>query len=289
MRLLFLTLSFVLITSAAYAINPAFFAAVSGQGGGAVANPYDSATIILSANEYTSGQTWSNTGSAGTSCDSYIGKDGTADATDPTFSTDEFQLDGGDYFQFINTTCTTTNNAHMTGGASSGPKWLAFAFQLGAINANIAFYGNSSGGAVEGIRTLMNATENLRFLQGDGTVAYNQVIVPDGTWAATTDYLFILTLDSTSTGSEKYWINTTTGSSWAAAYTPGTTTTTAPNPLQLGATINTFVMPSGSKVYGFFGGDELLDDTGAKSVCESIETELNKDFDGNSTVGSCTN
>ena len=238
-----------------------------------------------------SGQSWANLisapadGSAQTDYDFYLGSDASTSTNDPTFTgtadtpSAYFSLDGGDYFTCTTSSGTILQRANMTSGTGCGPCWFAFAFQLGAINTNIAFFGNTGNTVSPGIRFLMNATENLRLLQGGDSSGFNQPVIPDGTWTAANDYLLLITMDSTNAGNEKYWVNSTTGSSWAASYTPSTSTSEPSNAMRIGTDPSTaFVMPNNTRLYHFSCGNELLDDTKAAAIFAHLETRHSRDY-----------
>lgn len=235
------------------------------------------------------GQTWANIettpadSSAQTKYDWFLGDDGDVSTDDPTFtgtagdSAAHFLYDGGDHFADVDLSGTSLNKAGMTSGAGTGPVWIAMAFKLGAVDANISFWGQetSIAGAA---RVLMNATENMRFQTAAG-VGDNIVIIPNDTFDATTDFLVIITFDTTSAGSERRWVNTTSGSAWDTSYTPGTETTEYTGAYQIGAGgTGSFQLPNNSKVYGFYSGNEILDDTKAGTIFTHLEARHNRDY-----------
>ncbi len=244
------------------------------------------ATIAAS---YTSGQTWANLietpadGTGQTYYDFWLGVDGSATATDPTFtgSADDpaayFAHDGGDYFRAKDLTGTALNKSGMTSGTGTGPVWIAVAFKLGSVDANISPWGDNTAqpGAV---RALMSSTENMRFVQRSSSASYNQEIIPAATFDATTDFLVIITYDTTSAGSEKYWVNSTTGANWATAYSPVTNTTEYTGDFDIAAAAGSFVFPNGSKTYHFSCGNELLDDAKATDIFTHLEARHSRNY-----------
>lgn len=131
------------------------------------------------ANSYVSGQTWLDTSAAG-GTGFFLGVDGAADATDPTFagtpgglsSAERFSCDGGDSFRATSQTAFL-NSFHQSGAAGTLLVWI-FPTNAGQFsvfgssqnnNANIGvfFTANTTSGAMAAI-----------VHNGSGSPAYNQ-------------------------------------------------------------------------------------------------------------------
>lgn len=100
------------------------------------------------ASSYTSGQTFANLvtapadGAAQTAYDFWLGTNNGSAANDPTFATDKFTLDGGDWFT-IKANTTLVNNLHKTTGGSPHTFFIAGKFTARGVAMNgQAIYGD---------------------------------------------------------------------------------------------------------------------------------------------------
>jgi len=236
------------------------------------------------------GQTWANIettpadSAAQTDYDFTLGAGTGISADDPTFSGTAgdsaafFSLDGDDFFEDVDITGTSLSLSGMTSGTDTGPVWVAVAFKLGAVDTNIAFWGGNTGDAGM-LRVLMNNTENMRFFQDGGVSGdFNAVIIPNDTFDASTDFLVIITYDTTSAGSERRWVNTTTGSDWDITYAPKTNTIEQSSNFNIGAGGRVFELPNNSKIYGFYSGNTILSDANAATIFTHLEARHDRDY-----------
>lgn len=230
------------------------------------------------------GQAWLNviTG-ADTSADHFLGDDGSANTSDPTWvgptgPAARFDHDGGDRFtQQAFTDISCMEQAHKTSGVTAGPHWFCMCLQLASTAAANVYFGNSDGIA-NGIRLLSNPGGNLRFLQGNGSAAYNQEIAASGTISATTDTCIIITLDSSSAGGELYWVNSKTGTSWTNAYSPGATSGAPASAWRIGSGQSGLFLPAGSRSYQFACGNELLDNAKATAIIDELNARHGRTY-----------
>jgi len=225
-----------------------------------------------------------------TDYDVFRGVDATGSTDDPTFSgtigDDAAFLshDSTDFFTAAVSTGVIFDDMHKTSGTGSGPFWLAYIAQPVASTVG-TLWGNTDGGQ-KGVRLIQNATDNLRFRQdNDGTVFNAEIAATDTTSAIPS--IIVLTWDSTSAGSEQFWVNTETGSNWTTSYVPDTVTAENDIAFQIAAADSAFLVASGHRTYGWVGGTGILTDTEMGNMCGFLETEHNRDYDGNSTIGTC--
>lgn len=129
------------------------------------------------ASSYTSGQSWLDR--SGNGYDFFLGDDGSATATDPTFngtagqlsSGEYFSFDGGDYFTY-----DTTNEAWMQFHKDNAQWSYMGWWYMGVadvVNALFGTRGAVAGGNI-GIRVGFNTANKIVFQQRDGTT--NQTV-----------------------------------------------------------------------------------------------------------------
>lgn len=228
------------------------------------------------AESYTSGGTWTNLLGGG---DYWRGTNGTTAA--PTFvgtpgdPAAYFALSGAQYFQQKDSSGTIFHAMART-DQTSNPYWVAIAIYMGSVGSNYAFFGNGAAVGENAIRVLMNAG-SLRFLQAGGTGTFNQVIA-SSVFSATTPTLLIVNFNSSSPGSETYTINADTGSSWGVAYSPNASTANCALPFQLCATKGTFIMPTGTRVYGHYAGTGTLTNDQIAALRDFLEARHSRTY-----------
>lgn len=221
-----------------------------------------------------------------TDYDFFLGEDNTATTDDPTFvgsvnsPAAYFELDGGDHFkQQTNANNTQMEFAHLTSGGNSGPTWFCCAFQYSAVSQNTVFFGNAAGATDAGTRLFMNSTNNVRFLHGAGAAPlYNQEIKAPTVWTAATPQIVLITFDSSSTGSERLWTNSATGTAWTNAFSPTASTANANQFFRIGRGVTGFPWPANSRFYHFSCGNALLDDTKAGNIITHLEARHERDY-----------
>jgi len=128
----------------------------------------------LAASYPGSGQTWANTrerpadGSAKTAYDFWIGQNNTANTDDPTFSTNKFTLDGGDFAEIKANTAFFNN---MMRSDLTNAWWCVTALRYASVSMAQTFYGTTNGSNVAGWRVDCNNSTNptLRLTRSDGT------------------------------------------------------------------------------------------------------------------------
>lgn len=129
------------------------------------------------ADSYTSGQKWLDR--AGSGYDFFVGADGSATSTDPTFngvagaasSAEYFSFDGGDYFTYDTTNESWMDNIHKNNAKFTFITWIfpvsfaaTFYASTGSATNQVGFVlGFSGGGAM-----------TFQVFNGSGTAAYAQ-------------------------------------------------------------------------------------------------------------------
>jgi len=121
----------------------------------------DSTCFCLIAKDYSSGQTWANRyenpadGEAQANYDFWVGEDNTVDATDPTFSTNHWSVDEGEYFKSKNLT-TFLDSWHK----DNAKFWFALLLDLDGED-NMGYFlstgsmsNSSAGSGGQGVRCL---------------------------------------------------------------------------------------------------------------------------------------
>ena len=134
-------------------------------------------TLCLDAGDsasYTSGQSWLDRSGGG--YDFFLGLDGSATATDPTFngvagalsSAEFFSFDGGDLFTYDTTNETWMNNLHKDSAAYTIVGYVYIAASVGIQCVVSTFVTNSTG---TGFRFRIAADETLNILVQNGGAA----------------------------------------------------------------------------------------------------------------------
>ena len=239
----------------------------------------------LSSSYGGSGQTWANViaapadSSAQTDYDFFLGLTGDASTDDPAFigtagdPAAHFLLDGGDNFKLIaGSNHSLVKDMHKTTG---GPDfWLAIAFQYVEAGDQTLFATASSGNFVQQIRIKFSGTDTAEFRQvGDGSQA---IQVTHGTFTTSTDFLLIIS-HKHSTNKTRFWLNTTTNTEVGQIFK---TTTTDPDdtPGLFARGNGGQPMANNTRFYGFYAGNEFLDDTKAGNIISYLETRHNRDY-----------
>ena len=229
---------------------------------------------------------WKNTvaapadGASQTDYDFYLGTSGVSDSAEPTLtssgSSAYYLCDGGDYFTAKQTTAAKIfNGAHKTSGTDSGPMWMVLAMRGPAAGlAADAFFGNTGGLAGDNaFRMVTNSGGNMRLWQSNGSTNQNAEIQAAGFFDDTEEPIILgWTWDSTSTGSEKLWANSSTGVSWSTAYSPQTSSTDATNPWTLAAGDESNPLTADSRVYSYLGGNSILTDSEMANIISIINS-----------------
>ncbi|HEY8963305.1 MAG TPA: hypothetical protein VIN59_02455, partial [Alphaproteobacteria bacterium] len=95
-----------------------------------------------------------------------------------------------------------------------------------------------------------------------------------------TNYLLLVSLNTGSTGSEKYWLNSATGANWTESYTPGSTSTSTTNIPCIGAIAegHTNALGSGTRLYGVYMFNEIFDNTKAAAIIAALNTRHGRTY-----------
>jgi len=271
-------------------------------GGGAVVSPYldgviDSTVADLDAtlsDSYTSGQTWANLiaspadGAAQTDYDFYLGVNDTATTDDPTFTGSAgdsgayFNHDGGDFFSAVDyTKSLVLLNGHRTDVSGS---WVALTWRQGATLPNWNFLvGTGTWNSNDiGFSIPVRSSGAIEFRHVGDSGLTSVTIESAGSIAINTDYILVLSWDGTSTTNNiRSWLSSTTRNDTSISFstqTGGSTESAA----MIGASPNegspTGVIASGSRIYSFAAGNELLDDAKAAAIIGHLETRHGRDY-----------
>lgn len=244
----------------------------------------------LSSSYGGSGQTLTNgvtapaDGSAQTAYDAWLGIDNTSSASDPAFTGSAgsaaayFALDGGDYFTFKSVVdpLTLYNMHRKTGGTNKW--WVAMAYQTGD-DTGVALWGRGYTGGTYGVY-LWRAASNTSIYHDYGATTELQ----NGglNQAASTNYILIVSVDMEATSNNvKFWLNTTTAATFSKTWSSDNNNPT--RNFHIGATVNSggtvsSPMASGGRIYGFYVGNELLDDAKAADIFALIEARHERDY-----------
>jgi hypothetical protein len=240
-------------------------------------------------------------GSSQSDYDYYLGNSSSSDGDDPTFSGPagttgaKFTFDGTDYFISQNfTNQTAFRNAHRSDVSGT---WFAVAFRTPDTfdNAFDSPFGSGCwNGGDDGVAIYNRLSEEMELWVCGGGSAVIAIDTGTGFYSTDTDTILIVSWDGTSTTNNvKYWMNTCTASTVSATFNTDTGQSNEASGTAIAATPNeggiAGVQDSEFEFYIFAMGNEYIDDTKATDIFEYLETEKNIDFDGDATVGSCTN
>lgn len=234
-----------------------------------------------------SGQTLANViafpadSSAQTDYDFFRGLTGDASTDDPTFvgsagdPAAHFLFDGGDIFKLVaGSNPSLFKDMHKTTG---GPDfWLAVAFRYVEAGDQTLFVTAFSSNFIPQIRIKFSGTDTAEFRQvGDGSQA---IQVTHGTFTTSTDFLLIIS-HKHSTNKTRFWLNTTTNTEVGQIFK---TTTTDPDdtPGLFARGNGGQPMANNTRFYGFYAGNEFLDDTKATDIIDHICTRHNRNYTG---------
>lgn len=264
-----------------------------GGGGGTLQDDVPSTCFCIESSNNTSyggsGVTFANNiaspadGTAQTDWDLYRG-DGSTSSTYPTFNGSAgspgayFSNDGGDYFkskQASDVSVGFMNKIHRTDDTNGF--WLAFSWRFSSAATNhIISNGNAT--ADYGFR-IQVTTSLLRFGRfRNSTVQTTDLINSAGSFVNGTDYLVIISMNSSRTNF-RFWKNTRTNTSMAPAAAWSAVTSNASHRFYAGAgqTLAAFD-PSGTRYYGYAGGQDYLDNTAAGKIFDYFNTSTGITF-----------
>jgi len=234
-------------------------------------------TSTGTANEWLNKVSSPADGSNQTDWDFFLGTSGVGDGAEPTLTgsgdAQYFNFDGDDFLTQQGTagaTGTMTDDWHKTTGA---PACTVVWGIRPVIDSNQAWVGNTNSFVNHGCRIHMQSDEAMVFRQDNGSVTYSEPVVPAATITAT-DSILGIGWNSSSTGSEQWWFDSSTGNNWDVSYSPNTDTTDANLNTQVGATVS-LIWASGTRLYRFLTFNEILSDAQMADVI----TILNADHD----------
>lgn len=232
------------------------------------------------------GQTWSNViaspadGSDQGEYNAFLGDDGTADTSDPTFtgtagdSAAYFSYDGGDG-HFFDHSSLPTMFADMHKGTSGKKWWMTIAFRTpSSLSANATLFDARSVNGTQLLYINFNTSFRVIINGGDGNTIFNFHV---GSVATDTDYLVIVSYDFDNSKLTT-WVNSATGGDLAGQAT-GTDESGITTAGLMQDTGGSQQWPDGTRLYGFYGGwDVHLDDTKAGEIISLLETRHNRDY-----------
>lgn len=267
--------------------------AVISGGGGGLQDDVASTCFVLEASNSSSysgsGQTWSNViaspadGSSQTDWDIYRGN-GSTSSTYPTFNGSAgaagayFSNDGGDHFQSKQVSDVTPGfMTKIQRTDDSNGWWLAFAWRFMSATTN-RLITNSSTTADYGFSVLVT-TSLLQFGRyRNSTVQSTSLINSAGSFVNDTDYLVIVSMNAARTNF-RHWKSSRTATNTAPAASWTTVTSNASHRFYLGAAQSLSARdPSGTRYYGYAGGNEYLDDTAAGYIFDYFNTSTGITF-----------
>jgi len=157
------------------------------------------------SNSYSgSGQTLAaldSDGSAITAYDMWLGADDSSSTDDPTFSTNKFTFDGGDYFNF-KTLPDFFKNLHAQDGSNW---WFAIAFKTATADATWSIAGQNGGQAGGGLGIYHSGAGDGRLTlltnNAADTTTRSAILGSEGRFSNTTEHLLIITADVSETTS----------------------------------------------------------------------------------------
>lgn len=222
-------------------------------------------------------------GSSQTDWDIYRG-DGSNSSTYPTFNGSAgspgayFSNDGGDYFK--SKQASDISPGFMTKiqrTDDSNGFWLAvcWRFNSGAANRLIT---NANATADYGFGVLAT-TSLLQFNRyRNSTLQGTNLINSAGSFVNATDYLLIVSMDAARTNF-RHWKNSRTATNTAPAASWSTVTSNASHRFYMGTTQSISATdPSGTRYYGYAGGNGYLDDTAAGHIFDYFNTSTGITF-----------
>lgn len=249
------------------------------------------ATVAASYNG--TAQTWDNLipspadGSTRGTYDFYRGTSGSASTDDATFNGSAgsaaayWSVDGGDYFDGISSdTSSYLRNMHRTD--ASRPTTIGILFRAAGTIAQATLLSTVNTSANHGLQIqIASASGGLRLGHFNGSGSANQHnFTATGKISANTDYLLMISFNSGSPGSEKYWLNSATGTNWSVSYAPSSSSTaTAVVPcIAAVAGGHSAALTNGARIYGFFVLNEIINNTKAASIISYYETLHSRDY-----------
>ena len=248
----------------------------------------------ISASYAGSGQTWANLiaspadTAAQTAYDFYLGINNTATTDDPTFtgsagsSSAYFAMDGGDYFTLKSLTSSVPTFWNLA--RSSQQFWFAYAFRTpttGTWSATQGFFGNAWTTTNVGTLYYSTTAEPAIFGIANDVGANTQTVAPNSTFLNSTDYLCIISVDtSTGTNNVRSWVNATTASTFSKTW--ATTTNDPDGNFHIGALSNAGtvqgIAQNGVRIYHFSCGNAFINDTTAAAIVSHLNTRHGRTY-----------
>ena len=236
------------------------------------------------------GQAWRNLvpvpadGAAQADYDFYLGASSSAGTDDPSFTGTTgdaaayFSFDGGDYFDAVSMPATTLlRNLHRTD--SSRPVTLGFAFRTPGTLTQSRLIATANSSANHGISFRMNTNGSMDCLQSNASGSFDQKsILPNGSLVTNTDYLLFIALNAGSAGSEKRWVNTTTGSAWSGTFAPLTSSTNSSGACIGAQTGHGNALGNNTRLYGVYLFNEILNNTKAAAIFTALNTRHGRSY-----------
>ena len=217
-----------------------------------------------------SGQSFLDT--SGNGSDFFLGADGSATATDPTFnglrgrrsSAEYFSFDGGDYFTYDAANTAFMNSIHKNNATFTFLTWVYF----GGFGTLQAICGTSAQATAIGASLYVSTTPNLNFVvsSGDGTFELNQsgLTPTSGAW----QMVGVSVNEATGAGGGLFFRNGTTAS-FTSTYT-SPSASDAPSTFQIGAVQNGIVpLVSGSRMACFAAFDTALNEAQMDAIYDA--------------------
>lgn len=270
------------------------------SGGGGV-SPYldgvlDSVVFELDAtvsDSYSgSGETWSNLtsspadGSAQTDNDFYLGGAATTDGDEPTFDTDKFTVDGGDFFSIVESDPANIAPSLLNITNTTSSQFYFFTvLHIGAtLNNNDYFFGSGTSNPGDTVMAIgVQSNGDLRLLTVNDTDPAIFTIASAGALSINTTHIIGVSVDMTSTTNNvRSWVNSTTSSVSSLASSANTEATNGGAMLMARPASTTTTsnqnMSSGDWMRWALFGNEFIDDTQAASIISHIETRHSVDY-----------
>lgn len=167
------------------------------------------------ASQYSSGQTWENAIAGKPSVT--LGGSDVVGGDDPTFATDKFTFDGGDFFDCADFTGTIVEDWHK----STNTGWTFIVAGKFPSSGTTWFAGNTAGGGDKNGVYLFKDTGNrlqIQLVSTSGNVNYTSSA---NTITPAVEALLIVSVNP-STGGIRYWFNSATKTAASVSWTTNT-------------------------------------------------------------------
>lgn len=229
---------------------------------------WSGAQFDFRATQYSSGQIWTNQ-ITGTGIDATLGANDSVATDDPTFSTDKFTVDGGDFFNTSSFAGTIVEDWHKS--ANTG--WTFIVAGKFPTAGTIWFTGNTvGGGANNGVYIYKDASERIRFSTTNSGAVNGVYTGAIGSVPNDVELLFILSVNNSS-GSIRYWSNSRTKVS--DTYSISTATGTATGTLSFaGVDGGAVKSATGAEFRAFALGSGFIDDAEAADIIDFYNEDL---------------